>query len=267
MNSEIEFSFHLNEEEFKRKWEEQWESVRKSLNVSDKNVTLEGKYWDQLEQWLLRNYENQFKNLSIEVAKVRFSRDIYIQQMEFSLNEHLKSWPKHLDKLVKDKVNVEISKKINQQINQHIDLTFEQRIRNNIGLIINNLVNKQELNQYIDQQVNQQVDQTFEQKIQNNISLITQDIVNNTELTQYFSQQIGNSFEQNLQNHIHVMTQNIVNDNDVLNQYFEQRLQLAVTNNTEINNKIVNIVTNSAEINNKIENIRNEWNENFISLV
>ena len=378
VTSGIEFSFHLNEEEFKRKWEEQWESVRKSINISDKSVTLEGKYWDQLEQWLLRNYENQFKNLSIEVAKVRFSMDTYIQQMEFSLNEHLKSWSKHLDKLVKDKVNVEISNKIHQQINHQIDLTFEQRIRNNVGviinnlvhqqelnqyidqhvnqqvnqtfeqtvrnnvaviinnlvnkqelnqyidqhvnqqvnqtfeqtvrnnvalivnnlvnkqelnqyidqhvsqqvnqtfeqtvrnnvaLIVNNLVNKQELNQYIDQHVNQQVDQTFEQKIQNNISLITQNVVNNAELNQYFNQQIDNSFELNFQNHIHAITQNIVNDNDVLNQYFDQRLQLAVTNNTEINNDIVNIVSNSTEINNKIENIRNEWNQNFISLV
>src|ERR671933_190088 len=36
---------------------------------------------------------------------------------------------------------------------------------------------------------------------------------------------------------------------------------------TEINNKIENLVANSTEINNKIENLRNDWNQNFMSLV
>ncbi|MFB8790871.1 MAG: hypothetical protein U7123_18960, partial [Potamolinea sp.] len=231
VNSGIEFSFHLNEEEFKRKWEEQWESVRKSLNVSDNNVTLEGKYWDQLEQWLLRNYENQFKNLSIEVAKVRFSMDTYIQQMEFSLNEHLKSWSKHLDKLVKDKVSVEVSKKINQQINQQIDLTFEQRIRNNVGLIINNLVNKQELNQYIDQHVNQQVNQTFEQTVRNNVGLIINNLVNKQELNQYIdqhvNQQVNQTFEQTVRNNVGLIINNLVNKQE-LNQYIDQHVNQQV---------------------------------------
>src|SRR5919199_527435 len=36
---------------------------------------------------------------------------------------------------------------------------------------------------------------------------------------------------------------------------------------TEINNKIQNLVANSTETNNKIENLRNDWNQNFMSLV
>ncbi|MDZ8236895.1 MAG: hypothetical protein RMZ69_06920 [Nostoc sp. ChiQUE01a] len=64
-----------------------------------------------------------------------------------------------------------------------------------------------------------------------------------------------------------MITQNIINDNDVLNQYVDRRLQQNVTNNTDVNNSIVNLVTNSTEINSKIENVRNEWNETFISLV
>ncbi|ARV58605.1 hypothetical protein BZZ01_08115 [Nostocales cyanobacterium HT-58-2] len=450
VNSSIEFTFRFNEEEFKKKWEEQLQQINASINVRDEaDVTLEAKYWDQLENWLLKNYEKHFKNLAVEVAKIRFSMDAYIQQMEFSLNQHLQSWSGYLDRLVEDKISVEISRKINQQINQYVDQTFEQRIRNNIGLIINNIVNKQELNQYIDRHINQQIDQTFEQKvrnnigliinnivnkqelnqyidrhvnqqvdqsfeqkvrnnveliinnilnrqelnqyidqhvnqqvdqsfeqkvrnnveliinnilnrqelnqyidqhvnqqvdqsfeqnirnntslitqnlvnnnsefnqfvsqeindsfeqnirnnveliinnilnrqelnqyidqhvdqqidnsfeqkIRNNISLITQNIVNNTELNQYVSQEIDNSFEQKIQNHIQAITQNIINDNDVFNQYLDQRLQHSITNNSEVNNNIVNIVANSTEINNKIENVRNEWNQTFISLV
>ncbi len=341
-NSSVEFTFRFNEEEFKKKWEEQLQQINASINVVDAaDVTLEAKYWDQLENWLLKNYEKHFKNLAVEVAKVRFSMDAYIQQMEFSLNQHLQGWSGYLDKLVEDKINVEISKRINQQINQYVDQTFEQRIRNNVGLIINNIVNKQELNQYIDrhvdqqidqsfeqkirnnvgliinnivnkqelnqyidrhvnqqvdqsfeqkvrnsieliinnivnkpelnqyidQHVDQQIDQSFEQKIRNNISVITQNIVDNPEMNQYVSREIDNSFEQKIQNHIPVITQNIINDNDVLNQYVDQRLQQNVTNNTELNNSILNLVTNSTEINSKIENIRNEWNETFISLV
>ncbi|MHC0062585.1 hypothetical protein ACWATR_06610 [Nostoc sp. UIC 10890] len=413
-SSSVEFTFRFNEDEFKKKWEEQLQQIDASINVIDEaDVTLEAKYWDQLENWLLKNYEKHFKNLAVEVAKVRFSMDAYIQQMEFSLNQHLQGWSGYLDKLVEDKINVEVSKKINQQISQYVDQTFEQRIRNNVGLIINNIVNKQELNQYIDrhvdrqidqnleeklrnnvgliintivnkpelnqyidrhvnqqvdqsfeqklrnnveliinnivnkpelnqyidqhvdqqidqsfeqkirnnislitqniindnteikqyfsqeidqafeqklrnnveliinnivnkpelnqyidQHVDQQIDQSFEQKIRNNISLITQNIINdNTEIKQYFNQEIDNTFEQKIQNHIQVITQNIINDNDVLNQYVDQRLQQNVTNNTEVNNSIVNLVTNSTEINTKIENVRNEWNETFISLV
>ncbi|MEH2410083.1 hypothetical protein [Nostoc sp.] len=412
-NSSVEFTFRFNEDEFKKKWEEQLQQINASINVIDEaDVTLEAKYWDQLETWLLKNYEKHFKNLAVEVAKVRFSMDAYIQQMEFSLNQHLQGWSGYLDKLVEDKINVEISKRINQQINQYVDQTFEQRIRNNVGLIINNIVNKQELNQYIDrhvdqqidqnfeqklrnnvgliinnivnkpelnqyidrhvdqqidqnfeqklrsnveliinnivnkpelnqyidQHVDQQIDQSFEQKIRNNISLITQNIindnteikqyfnqeidqsfeqkirdnieliinnivnkpelnqyidlhvdqgidqsfeqkirnnisviaqnlVNNTELNQYFNQEIDNTFEQKIQNHMQVITQNIINDNDALNHYVDQRLQQNVTNNTELNDSIVNLVTNSTEINSKIENVRNEWNQTFISLV
>ncbi len=341
-NSSVEFTFRFNEEEFKKKWEEQLQQINASINVIDEaDVTLEAKYWDQLENWLLKNYEKHFKNLAVEVAKVRFSMDAYIQQMEFSLNQHLQGWSGYLDKLVEDKISVEISKKINQQINQYVDQTFEQRIRNNVGLIINNIVNKQELNQYInqhvdqqidqtfeqrirknvgliinnivnkpelnqyinqhvnqqvdqsfeqkvrnnveliinniinkqelnqyiDQHVDQQIDQSFEQKIHNNISLIAHNLVTNAEINQYVSQEIDNTFEQKIENHIQSITQNIINDNDVLNQYVDQRLQQNVTNNTEVNNSIVNLVTNSTEINSKIENVRNEWNETFISLV
>ncbi|WP_375471463.1 hypothetical protein [uncultured Nostoc sp.] len=268
-NSSVEFTFRFNEDEFKKKWEEQLQQINASIKVTDEaDVTLEAKYWDQLENWLLKNYEKHFKNLAVEVAKVRFSMDAYIQQMEFSLNQHLQGWSGYLDKLMEDKINVEISKRINQQVNQYVDQTFEQRIRNNVGLIINNIVKKQELNQYIDQHVDQQIDQTFEQKIRNNINVIVQNIINNnTEINQYVSQQIDNSFEQKIQNHIQGITQNIINDNDVLNQYVDRRLQQTVNNNTEVNNNIVNLVTNSTEINEKIENIRNEWNQTFISRV
>ena len=287
-----------------------------NIQSTGESVSLEAKYWDQLEQWLLKNYEKHFKNLAIEVAKVRFTMDAYTQQMEFSLNQQLQGWSSYLDRLVQERINVEISRRINQHINQYVDQTFEQKINNNIGLIINNIVNKQELNQYIDRhvaqqidstfdqkirnniglivnnivnkqelnqhidrQVNQQIDSSFDQKIHNNIDVITQNIVNNNAaLNQYVSQQIDNTYEQKIQNYTQLITQNIVNNNEELNQYIDQRLQQNVTNNTDINNEIVNLVVNSTEINNKInnvysdidnkiENVRNEWNRTFINLV
>jgi len=304
-SSSTPFTFRFNEDELKKKWEEQLQQINASIKVIDENdVKLEGQYWEQLEQWLLKNYEKQFKNLAIEVAKVRFTMDAYTQQMEFSLNQQLQGWSSYLDKLVENRINVEISNKINQQINQYVDQTFEQKIRNNIGLIINNILRKQELNQHIEQQVNQQIDSafeqkirsslgliinnlvnkqelnqyidrhvdgqidsSFEQKIRNNINLITQNLVNgNTDLNQYVSQQIDNTYEQKVQNNLHLITQNIVNNNEELNRYIDQRLQQTVTNNSEVNNSIVNLVANSTEINNKIENLRNEWNGTFINL-
>src|SRR4028119_807546 len=172
-SSSGQFTFRFNEDELKKKWEEQLQQINASIKVIDENdVKLEGQYWEQLEQWLLKNYEKQFKNLAIEVAKVRFTMDAYTQQMEFSLNQQLQGWSSYLDKLVENRINVEISNKINQQINQYVDQTFEQKIRNNIGLIINNILRKPELNQYIDQQVNQQIDSAFEQKIRSNVGLI-----------------------------------------------------------------------------------------------
>ena len=303
-SSSTQFTFRFNEDELNKKWEEQLQQINASITLIDENeVKLEGKYWEQLEQWLLKNYEKQFKNLAIEVAKVRFTMDAYTQQMEFSLNQQLQDWSSYLDKLVENRINVEISNKINQQINQYVDQTFEQKIRNNIGLIINNILRKQELNQHIEQQVNQQIDSafeqkirsnlgliinnlvnkqelnqyidrhvdgqidsSFEQKIRNNINLITQNLVNdNTDLNQYVSQQIDNTYEQKVQNNLHLITQNIVNNNEELNRYIDQRLQQTVTN-SEVNNEFVNVVANSTEINNKIENLRNEWNRTFLNL-
>ena len=268
VNNSMDFTFRFNEDELKKKWEEQLQQISASIKVADEgDVTLEAKYWDQLEQWLLKNYEKHFKNLAIEVAKVRFTMDAYIQQMEFSLNQQLQGWSGYLDTLLQERINVEVSKRINQQINQYFDQTFEQKIRNNIGVIVNNIVNKQELNQYIDQHVNQQIDQIFEGKISNNINAITQSLVkDNTELERYVSRQIDNTYEQKIQNRIQVITRNIVNNNEELNQYVERRLQQTVANNTEVNNEIVNIVANSTEINNKIDNLRNEWSQTFISL-
>ncbi|WP_375504282.1 hypothetical protein, partial [uncultured Nostoc sp.] len=227
-NSSVEFTFRFNEDEFKKKWEEQLQQINASINVIDAgDVTLEAKYWDQLENWLLKNYEKHFKNLAVEVAKVRFSMDAYIQQIEFSLNQHLQGWSGYLDKLVEDKINVEISKRINQQINQYVDQTFEQRIRNNVGLIINNIVNKQELNQYIDRHVDRQIDQTFEERIRNNIGLIINNIVNKPELNQYIdrhvNQQVDQTFEQKVRNNIELIINNIVNKQE-LNQYIDQHV-------------------------------------------
>jgi len=125
-SSSTQFTFRFNEDELKKKWEEQLEQINASIKVIDENdVKLEGKYWDQLEQWLLKTYEKQFKNLAIEVAKVRFTMDAYTQQMEFSLNQQLQDWSSYLDKLVEDRINVEISNKIHQKINQYVDQIFE----------------------------------------------------------------------------------------------------------------------------------------------
>jgi hypothetical protein len=97
--------------------------------------------------------------------------------------------------------------------------------------------------------------------------VITQKLVNNNpELNHYISQQIDNTYEQKVQNNLHLITQNIVNNNEELNRYIDRRLQQTVTNNSEVNNSIVNLVSNSSEINNKIENLRNEWNRTFINL-
>ncbi|MBD0265080.1 MAG: hypothetical protein ICV78_20870, partial [Tolypothrix sp. Co-bin9] len=132
-----------------------------------------------------------------------------------------------------------------RQINQYVDQIFEQKVKNNIGFIINNFVNQDEFKDYIDQYLVRQIDSSFEQKIKNNIPLITH---------------------------------NIANDNQELNHYIDHRLQHSVINNTKINYQIVNFVANSSEINNKInkvyrdidikiQNIRNEWNQAFLILV
>jgi hypothetical protein len=262
--SSINFSFNLNESEFKQKWEDQLQQINASIKgINETDVALEAKYWDQLETWLLKNYEKQFKTLAIDVAKLRFTVDAYLQQMEFSLNQHLQTWSGYLEKLIEDKISVEISNKVNQQISRYIDQNLEQKILNNIDVIINNIVNKTELNQYVDQRVNQ----VFEQKIQNSVNLITQNLINNnTQLNQYVSQQIDNSYEQKIQNNLQVITQNIVNNNPAFNQYINQQVQQTVINNTEVNTELVNLVANSTTINTKIENVRNEWNSEFINL-
>ncbi|MBR8836157.1 MAG: hypothetical protein DSM106950_19575, partial [Stigonema ocellatum SAG 48.90 = DSM 106950] len=272
VNSSIDFTFRFDEDEIKKKWEDQWQQISASIKVIDEgDATLEAKYWDQLEQWLLKNYEKHFKNLAMEVAKVRFTMDAYVQQMEFSLNQHLQGWTRYLDKLLEDRLNVEISNKINQLVNQRVDQTFEQKIRNNVELIINNIVNKQELNQYIDRHVDQHFDQTFEQKIRNNIGLIVNNVVRKQELNQHIDrhvdQHLDQTFEQKIRNSINVITQDIVSNNAELNQYVSRQIHQNVTSNTEINHEIVNLVANSTEINNKIQNLRNDWSQTFISLV
>ncbi len=272
-----EFTFHFNEEEFKKKWEEQLQQINTSIGVIDEtDVTLEAKYWDQLEQWLLKHYEKHFKNLSVEVAKVKFSMDAYLQQVEFSFNQHLQGLSGYLERILQDKINRKVTENINQQINQYIDQTFEQRIRNNVSLIINNIVNQQELNQYIERQVNQQINQTFEQNIRNNVNLITQTIVNNnTEFNQYVSQQIDNNFEEKVRNNIELIINNIVNKQE-FNHYIDQQVNQQIDNTFEqkIHNNI-NLITqniaNSNEFNHyvsqEIDNSFEQKIQNHIQLI
>ncbi|GAB1538872.1 hypothetical protein NUACC21_15360 [Scytonema sp. NUACC21] len=257
-NTSMQFSFRFNDEEFKKKWEEQLQQISSSIKVIDEeDVTLEAKYWDQLEQWLLKNYEKHFKNLTVEVAKVKFSMDTYIQQIEFSLNQHLQSLSTYLDTLVQQRINVEISRRINQQINQYFDQTFEQKIRNNVGLIINNIVNKQELNQYIDRHVDRQIDQIFDQKVRNNVGLIVNNIVNRQEINQYIDRhvdrQIDQTFEQKVRNNVELIVNNIINRQE-LNQHvdgqIDQTFEQKVRNNIEL---IVNNLVNRRELNQHID--------------
>ncbi|WP_332956001.1 substrate-binding domain-containing protein [Microcoleus sp. AR_TQ3_B6] len=98
--------------------------------------------------------------------------------------------------------------------------------------------------------------------------VITQKLVNNNaEFHRYISQQIDDIFEQKIQNHLHVIARNLVQNNEELKQYIDQGLQHCVTSNTEMNNQLLNLVANCTENNNKIENLRNDWNQNFMSLV
>ncbi|BAY22499.1 hypothetical protein NIES2100_22620 [Calothrix sp. NIES-2100] len=267
VSSSMNFSFSFNDEEFKKKWEQQLQQINASIKVIDQaDVTLEAKYWDQLEQWLLKNYEKHFKNLSVEIAKVRFSMDAYQQQMEFNLNQYLQGWSSYLDKLLADKINVEITTRINQQINQYVDQTFEQRIRNNVGLIVNNIVNKQELNQYIDRHVNQQIDQTFEQRIRNNVGLIINNLVNKQELNQYIdqhvNQQVDQSFEQKVRNNVSLIISNLVNKQELnqyidshVNQQVDQSFEQKIQNNVEL---IINSIVNKQELNQYIDSHVNQ---------
>jgi hypothetical protein len=98
--------------------------------------------------------------------------------------------------------------------------------------------------------------------------VITQKLVNNNgEFNHYISQQIDNIFDQKIQNHMQVIARNLVQNNEELKQYIDQGLQHSVTSNTEMNNQLLNLVANITETNNKIENLRNDWNQNFMSLV
>jgi hypothetical protein len=171
----------------------------------------------------------------------------------------------------------------NEGLNQYFDQRLQHSVTNNTEVnnqIVNLVANSTEINNKISNLRNEW-NQTFinlatqhVDELSNIIGgtetfnrVITQKLVNNNiELNQYVSQQIDNTFEQKVQNHTDVITQNIVNNNEGLNQYFDQRLQHSVTNNTEVNNQIVNLVANSTEINNKISNLRNEWNQTFINL-
>src|SRR4028119_1151105 len=171
----------------------------------------------------------------------------------------------------------------NEELKQYIDQGLQHCVTSNTEMnnqLLNLVANSNEINTKIENLRNEW-NRTFinlatqhVDELSNIIGgtdtfnrVITQKLVNNnTELEQYVSQQIDNTYEQKVQNNLHLITQNIVNNNEELNQYIDRRLQQTVTNNSEVNNEIVNLVSNSTEINNKIENLRNEWNRTFLNL-
>ncbi|MBW4627890.1 MAG: hypothetical protein KME49_20870 [Brasilonema octagenarum HA4186-MV1] len=252
------FTIQINEAEYKQKLEERLQQISASFKVINENdAELEAKYWDQLEHWLLKNYEKHFKNLAIEVEKVRYTMDAYVEQMEFSVTQHLQDWSGYIDRLLQQRINVEISQRINQQISQYFDQNFEQKIRSNIGLIVNNILNKQELNQYIDRHVNQQIDQIFEQKIRSNIGLIVNSVLRKQELNQHIDQhvngQIDQTFEQKIRNNVELIINNLLNQQQ-LNQYIDRQVDGKIDQSFEqkvrnnINLITQNIVNNNTDL-------------------
>ena len=115
------FSFQFDQSQMEEMWKQMAAKIETSVTVSDEqDEKKEAYYWDNLEKWILKGYQQQAKELAMQVARLEFMMKAFTQQMEGSFNQIFQGWSSYFDTRLNELVNSTIVTVIAEQVNRQI---------------------------------------------------------------------------------------------------------------------------------------------------
>ncbi|MEM6753530.1 MAG: hypothetical protein AAF630_11230 [Cyanobacteria bacterium P01_C01_bin.38] len=250
----FEYNFRFDEAQMEKMWQKMAANIEKSVTVKgeqdDKQAAI---HWDNLEKWLLKGYQSQAKDLSMQVAKVEFMTKALSQQMEDNFNQNFQAWAGHFDQRMNDLMNGRVNELIEERVNSRIkDRTQEiknevvQQMNNDLEKRVNSLlnVNQASKNQELKNQVLQQMLSEMEKRID---SVVNVKVSNQTP-------QINNLIVEQIENDIDKRINDVVKLR-MANQNQEIRNQLSEQIGKDMDGRIDSVV--NIKIADQSQNIKN----------
>ena len=204
------FSFRFDEAQMEQMWQQMATKIKASVAVTDEqDREKEARYWDSLEKWLLKGYQNQANELAMQIARMEFMMKSITQQMEVSFNQNFQAWSGYFDNRLNDLISTRITTIVNDQVNLKI-ADQSQNITNQVV-----------------QQINTKMDNSID-------TIVNQQITN---LSSNLSKEIENKLTVDLEKQVtNAVNVNIENRSTEINTQVIEQLQ------TEMDNRIENIV-------------------------
>lgn len=181
--SGMRFNFQLDQDEIEQAWRQIAERVETSVSVRSEQDTQKEAYWDNLEKWILKSYQQQAKEMAIKVARVEFMMKAFTQQVEGSFNQIFQGWSGYFDTRLTDIIDSQlprlieerISLKLSEQAQAAKKLVLDQiqsDIEGRIGTAINLRLSQQtqDIKQLVVEQLQGEIDRRIETAVSSRIS-------------------------------------------------------------------------------------------------
>ena len=142
------FDFRFDQAQIEAMWKQMAANIETSVTVRSGQDEQREAYWENLEKWILKSYQQQAKDLAMQVARVEFMMKAFTQQMEGSFNQIFQGWTRYFDTRLSDIVDSTLLGVIERQVNLKLTqqaqdikaLVIEQMqadLENRIGTTLN----------------------------------------------------------------------------------------------------------------------------------
>jgi hypothetical protein len=114
------FTFRFDENQMEEMWKNMAAKIETSVTLPDKQDGNKTQYWNNLEGWILQRYQDQAKQLAMQVARVEFMTKALTQQMEVNFNQTFQGWSNYFDQRLERLISTRIYQFVEEQVNQKL---------------------------------------------------------------------------------------------------------------------------------------------------
>ncbi len=111
------FTFRFDEAQMEEMWRNLASRLETSVTLPDQQDGNKTQYWNNLESWILQRYQDQAKQLAMQVARVEFMMKALTQQMEVSFNQTFQGWSSYFDQRLERLISTRIATVVEEQVN------------------------------------------------------------------------------------------------------------------------------------------------------
>ncbi len=255
------FSFRFDEAQMEQMWQQMASKIQASVAVTDEqDKEKEARYWDSLEKWLLKGYQNQARELAMQVARMEFMMKTMTQQMEVSFNQNFQAWSGYFDNRLNDLISTRITTIVNDRVNlkiadqtQNITNQVVQQLKADMDNSIDTIVNQKitNLSANLSQEIENKVEVDLEKKITNavNVNIENRSPEINTQVIEQIKTEMDNRIE-------NIVDLKVANLRQEITQIVQERLDERI--NAVVNVKIQDLLLQIQTIQDNISNLRQE---------